>query len=391
GDVFLAAGRLIGRRIAVSKQLFQESGPRFLENFWNRSHSSQAECDVVLTLPSSTDQILVEWLLNTFEERLPQIKVRLTHHRFSKFLMLICTADMPELLKGAEQLHMRKKVKAEFGGGFKEFCCDDPYGIWEEQDVDHFLSTQERQEIIMFYINSMRTEAKDAVRGKLLLEGQSLIQRLRKERIIDQIYPLHEAEPLRELKSTWVNRFFSPQPLDDIAAYFGVKIAMYFGWLGHYTVALAFPALVGLCIWIFCYGKDQRREDLCFILFALLNIIWATLFLESWKRRSSELAHHWGSLDSSSEMLNEPRPLFKLLMLLLRHLDGQESDWSVIASIKFDVGHVASTTHHTDVTVLTRGLILWALRAQPRRAPDWPSGHDAGEFGPGSLRSAPIF
>lgn len=69
---------------------------------------------------------------------------------------------------------MRKKVKPEFGGGFKEFCCDDPYGIWEEQDVDRFLSTQERQEIIMFYINSMRTEARDTVRGKLLLEGQSL-------------------------------------------------------------------------------------------------------------------------------------------------------------------------------------------------------------------------
>ncbi|XP_022647193.1 anoctamin-8-like isoform X2 [Varroa destructor] len=206
---------------------------------------------------------------------------------------------------------MRKKVKPEFGGGFKEFCCDDPYGIWEEQDVDRFLSTQERQEIIMFYINSMRTEARDTVRGKLLLEGQSLIQRLRKERIIDQIYPLHEEEPLRQLKRSWVNQFFSRQPLDDIAAYFGVKIATYFGWLGHYTVALFFPAFVGLCIWICCYGKDQRREDLCFILFALLNIVWATLFLESWKRTSSELAHRWGTLDSSSEMLNEPRPLFK--------------------------------------------------------------------------------
>lgn len=94
--VFFTAGRLIGRRLAVSKQLFQESGPRFLENFWNRSHSSQAECDVVLTLPSSTDRILIEWLLNTFQKRLPQLKVHLTHHRFSKFIMLICTADMPE-------------------------------------------------------------------------------------------------------------------------------------------------------------------------------------------------------------------------------------------------------------------------------------------------------
>lgn len=56
----------------------------------------------------------------------------------------------------------------------------------------------------------------------------------------------------------------------------------------------------------------QRHEDLCFILFALLNAVWATLYLESWKRRSSELAHMWGTLDCSNEMLSVPRPLFKV-------------------------------------------------------------------------------
>ncbi|XP_003744254.1 anoctamin-8 [Galendromus occidentalis] len=305
------AGRLIGRRLAVSKQLFRESGPRFLENFWNRSHSSQAECDVVLTLPASTDQILLEWLLRTFEERLPHLIVRLSHHGYFKLIMLSCTADMPTLLRGAEELHVRKRVRSEFGGGFKEFCCDDPFGIWEERDIARFLSTQERQEIVMYFLNSMRTEARDTVRGKLLLEGQSLIQRLRIEGIIEQIYPLHEEEPLRNLKTNWVNRLFDSQPLDDVANYFGVKIAMYFGWLGHYTTALFFPAIMGLCIWISCYGKDQRHEDLCFILFALLNVVWATLYLESWKRKSSELAHMWGTLDVSNEMLSVPRPLFK--------------------------------------------------------------------------------
>ena len=41
-------------------------------------------------------------------------------------------------------------------------------------------------------------------------------------------------------------------------------------------------------------------------------MIWATLYLESWKRRSAELAYQWGTGDQKAEMLTEPRPLFKV-------------------------------------------------------------------------------
>lgn len=40
--------------------------------------------------------------------------------------------------------------------------------------------------------------------------------------------------------------FFS----DEIAEYFGVKIAMYFAWLGHYTQSLTVPAVVGFVFWV---------------------------------------------------------------------------------------------------------------------------------------------
>ncbi|XP_022235888.1 anoctamin-8-like, partial [Limulus polyphemus] len=51
-------------------------------------------------------------------------------------------------------------------------------------------------------------------------------------------------------------------------------------------------------------------EDLCFVVFALFNVLWATLYLESWKRTCAEHAYRWGTLDSQSELLSEPRPLF---------------------------------------------------------------------------------
>ena len=37
---------------------------------------------------------------------------------------------------------------------------------------------------------------------------------------------------------------------DKISEYFGIKIAFYFSWLGHYTSALTVPALVGLLFWV---------------------------------------------------------------------------------------------------------------------------------------------
>ena len=54
----------------------------------------------------------------------------------------------------------------------------------------------------------------------------------------------------------------------------------------------------------------QYIEDVMFVIFALLNIIWSTLYLESWKRRSAEYAYKWGTLDKEDELLVEPRPLF---------------------------------------------------------------------------------
>lgn len=38
--------------------------------------------------------------------------------------------------------------------------------------------------------------------------------------------------------------------LDAIKDYFGVHIGMYFAFLGHYTMALTIPALLGVLIWL---------------------------------------------------------------------------------------------------------------------------------------------
>lgn len=51
------------------------------------------------------------------------------------------------------------------------------------------------------------------------------------------------------------------------------------------------------------------------MVFALFNVLWATLFLEEWKRRGAEFAYKWGTLDAPAESIEEPRPQFRVRAL----------------------------------------------------------------------------
>jgi len=85
---------------------------------------------------------------------------------------------------------------------------------------------------------------------------------------------------------------------------------MYFTYLGHYTKALTLPAFLGLFIWLI-ESRNQAMSDILFVSFAMINVVWSTLYLEHWKRSSAEYAYHWGTLDTEDELLTEPRPLYR--------------------------------------------------------------------------------
>ena len=48
-----------------------------------------------------------------------------------------------------------------------------------------------------------------------------------------------------------IKRFYRYQPLDYVKDYFGVKIALYFAWLGFYTHMLVPASIVGLVCFIY--------------------------------------------------------------------------------------------------------------------------------------------
>ncbi|MXQ93459.1 hypothetical protein E5288_WYG021201 [Bos mutus] len=256
-------------------------------------------CDVLMTFPDTTDDHTLLWLLNHIRVGIPELIVQVRHHRHTR-----------ALLRGADELGLRKAVKAEFGGGTRGFSCEEDF-IYENVESElRFFTSQERQSIIRFWLQNLRAKQGEALHNVRFLEDQPIIPELAARGIIQQVFPVHEQRILNRLMKSWVQAVCENQPLDEICDYFGVKIAMYFAWLGFYTSAMVYPAVFGSVLYTFTEA-DQTSRDVSCVVFALFNVVWSTLFLEEWKRRGAELAYKWGTLDSPGEAVEEPRPQFR--------------------------------------------------------------------------------
>uniref|UniRef100_A0A1B6D2F2 Anoctamin n=2 Tax=Clastoptera arizonana TaxID=38151 RepID=A0A1B6D2F2_9HEMI len=191
------------------------------------------------------------------------------------------------------------------------------------------------------------------------------IERLLAAGVYSAAYPLHDGD-LRTpgsmrylLHKEWasVNKWYCYQPVDHIRGYFGVKIGLYFAWLGFYTHMLFPAAVVGVacfvCSWftlkyykpsedicsnesnikmcplcdVFCDFWDL--QETCFhskvaflfdnnttVFFAVFMSFWATMFLEMWKRYSAEITHRW-DLTGFDAQEESPRPQYLARLALL--------------------------------------------------------------------------
>ncbi|XP_072260683.1 anoctamin-8 isoform X2 [Pyxicephalus adspersus] len=276
---------------------------------WMRTVPTE-NCDVVMTFADTTDDHTLLWLLNHVRLGIPELIMQIRHHRHTRIYAFFVTATYENLLRGAEEIGLRKAVKAEFGGGTRAFSCEEDYIYQNIENELNFFTSQERQSIIRYWMENLRAKQGESLHNIHFLEGQPIIPELAARGVIQQVFPVHEQKILSRLMKSWVQAVCERQPLDEIGEYFGVKIAMYFSWLGFYTSSLVYPAVFGMMLWFFT-ESDQTSQDICCVVFALFNVIWATLFLEGWKRRGAELAYKWGTLDTPAEFIEEPRPQFR--------------------------------------------------------------------------------
>lgn len=64
-----------------------------------------------------------------------------------------------------------------------------------------------------------------------------------------------------------VKKWHRYQPLDYIKEYFGVKITLYFAWLGFYTHMLLPAAVIGLACFIYSWTTLYDNKPRFFTLF----------------------------------------------------------------------------------------------------------------------------
>uniref|UniRef100_A0A1A8PJ11 Anoctamin n=1 Tax=Nothobranchius rachovii TaxID=451742 RepID=A0A1A8PJ11_9TELE len=295
--------KLFGKRLL-------QAGRHFMSHkSWMKTVPTE-NCDVLMTFADATDDHTLLWLLNHIRLGIPELIIQIRHHKQTGVYAFFVTATYENMLRGAEEVGLRKAVKPEFGGGTRSFSCEEDY-IYENIESEMcFFTSQERQNIIKYWLDNLRAKQGEVLHNISFLEGQPIIPELKARGVIQQVFPLHEQRILGQLMKSWVQAVCEKQPLDDICDYFGVKIAMYFAWLGFYTTSMLYPAVIGFVLWMLT-ESDQTSRDICCVVFALFNVVWATLFLERWKRRGAELAYKWGTLDTPAESLEEPRPQFR--------------------------------------------------------------------------------
>ncbi|RHZ16732.1 hypothetical protein DYB37_004181 [Aphanomyces astaci] len=159
-------------------------------------------------------------------------------------------------------------------------------------------------------------------------------------------FPLHDDHMKADLWKKW--KWSLHQPIEEIRAYFGVKIGLYFAYLGHYTSWLMLSAVVGLGV--FATQMLQKRyfppeiaegfnwvKVLAVPIYGVFMVVWATLFLKHWIRKQWVFSMRWGMTDFHEE--EQVRPQFQGMLMRdpvtgarMRYFSDKQRRWRLMFS-----------------------------------------------------------
>uniref|UniRef100_A0A9L0SMU6 Anoctamin n=1 Tax=Equus caballus TaxID=9796 RepID=A0A9L0SMU6_HORSE len=266
--------------------------------------------------------------------------------------------------------------------------------LYNIQDKDTFFDNATRSRIVHEILKRTACSRANNTMG---------INSLIANNIYEAAYPLHDGEydspgddmnDRKLLYQEWARYgvFYKFQPIDLIRKYFGEKIGLYFAWLGLYTSFLIPSSVIGVIV--FLYGCATIEEDipskemcdqqnaftmcpLCdkscdywnlssacgtarashlfdnpaTVFFSIFMALWATMFLENWKRLQMRLGYFW-DLTGIEEEQEHSRPEYETRV---REKMLKESDKSVVQKLG------ANTTESEDEIALTFSIVFGVI------------------------------
>ncbi|XP_062276519.1 anoctamin-10 [Scomber scombrus] len=239
--------------------------------------------------------------------------------------IIMVSAPRCTLLRATEELGLCKTYQS---GDMEAFSYNDREHFKDSDNMEAFLTLAEREYIVKYELDGLRAQRDLRIPGLpdnyTLQHRDNIWQKMRSAGVIVDTLPLHKYDQLKALSEAWYSGNQLAQPLDSVNAYFGSPVAFYFSFLEFYTWSLLPPAILGLTITYFS-GEVQKEmvESVSgsqvtivdddagpgHIIQAVFSMLWSTVVIELWKRRSASLSYRWGTLHLA-ERFAEPRPGF---------------------------------------------------------------------------------
>ncbi|KAJ0069557.1 hypothetical protein NL108_008513, partial [Boleophthalmus pectinirostris] len=241
--------------------------------------------------------------------------------------IMVLSAPRCTLLQATEELGLCKKYKNE---EMEAFSYEDRDNFKDSDKMEVFLTLAERQYIVKYELDGTRAQREIKIPGLddryALQPRDNIWRKLTSAGVVVDTVALHDQAQLRALSQAWYVGNQLAQPLDSVNSYFGTSLAFYFSFLDFYTWSLLPPAVLGLSIAYFS-GEVQKEmvESVSgsqiiaddhespgisgHMIQAVFSMLWSTVVMELWKRRSASLSYRWGTL-SLAERFAEPRPGF---------------------------------------------------------------------------------
>ena len=162
---------------------------------------------------------------------------------------------------------------------------EEPLGVGPDTCI---FSSSDRVKLLLSILSAPASAGGANTDVKDLLEAQC----------VHAAFPLHKEIEARKLRKDWILYCASPtqQPFASIRAYLGEKIALYFAWLGHYTIWLAYASVPGLIVYIYASikedtdGRVEGADSGLVAPFCAIIMLWSTFYIESWKRQNARIA-----------------------------------------------------------------------------------------------------